>query len=187
MNIFPEKLSERNRKIKQVYELYKEPFTLFALKNYQLDRDTIDDIYQESFWDMFQNIKSEKYKSGEASLRTYLFAIGKNKICNYLRDKNSEEEHMKNFLFSEWLEGQYNQNEWNQIQDIAYNLVHEAKNDCTKMLSLFYWRKKKLKEIAKEMNYKSEQVAKNKRISCIRKLTHVLKQRLYKAGIEWKF
>lgn len=187
MSIFSGKQSERDEKIKQFYELYKDAFTFFAYRNFRIDEETIHDIYQESFWEMCQNIQSQKYKDSKASLKTYLFAIGKNKIYKYLREKNKHEERADSILFSEWMEKEYEQNEWNQIQDIAYQLVHEAKDDCTKVLSLFYWKKKKLKEIAKEMNYKSEQVAKNKRFSCIRRLTHELKQRLHEANIEWRF
>lgn len=187
MSLFSGKQSEQDKKIKQFYELYKESFLLFATKNYGIDEETIHDIYQESFWEMCQNIQNGKYKESKASLKTYLFAIGKNKTCKYLREKNRQEESTDNRLFFEWMEEQYEQTEWNRIQDIAYQLVHEAKDDCTKVLSLFYWKKKKLKEIARDMNYKSEQVAKNKRLSCIRRLTHELKLRLREADIEWRF
>lgn len=174
------------KEIARLYELYKTPFIRFLLKNYTLDELTAEDIYQESFNALCQNIREGSYQEENASLRTYLFKIGKNKACDRLRKNRLQEpEDMQNLL-SEWIEENDDEKEWHQAQDIARLLVQEADDGCREVLTLYYWDRLRMSEIALRMNYQSEQVAKNKKSSCLRRLTYELLRRLEATDIFWK-
>lgn len=174
------------KEIARLYELYKTPFIRFLLKNYTLDELTAEDIYQESFNALCQNIREGRYQEKNASLRTYLFKIGKNKACDRLRKNRLQEpEDMQNLL-SEWIEENDDEKEWHQAQDIARLLVQEADDGCREVLTLYYWDRLRMSEIALRMNYQSEQVAKNKKSSCLRRLTYELIRRLEATDIFWK-
>ena len=155
---------EMGKEIENLYELYKPPFILFAISNYPISKDTAIDIYQESFTAMYQNIRSGKYTERNVSLKTYLFEI-------------------LQMLASEWNVRQFPPEEWNEAQKIVSELLEEADTDCNKVLILYYWERRKMEEIARYMNYKTEQVAKNKKSSCLRRLSFELKRRLESVGI----
>lgn len=86
-------------------------------------------------------------------------------------------------LASEWNAQQYPVEEWNEAQNIVSKLLEEADTDCNKVLTLYYREHRKMEDIAQYMNYKTEQVAKNKKSSCLRRLSFELKKRLESAGI----
>ena len=165
-----------------LYELYKQPFILFAISNYPISKDTAIDIYQESFTAMYQNIRNGKYTERNVSLKTYLFEIGKHHIFKYI-NKEQKENDILQMLASEWNVRQFPPEEWNEAQKIVSELLEEADTDCNKVLILYYWERWKMEEIARYMNYKTEQVAKNKKSSCLRRLSFELKRRLESVGI----
>lgn len=168
-----------------MYGLYKETFITFAVKHYAIDKSTATDIYQESFLVLYQNLKNGKYVEQGNSLKTYLFQIGKYKICHYLRFKFKEAE-LLDYIITDREEPAYEKDEWLQIQELACQLVLEADTKCSRILTLYYWEKKKMTEIAQAMNYKTSQTAKNKKSSCMRRFIHELKKRLNQSGIDWK-
>lgn len=170
------------KEIENLYELYKPPFILFAISNYPISKDTAIDIYQESFTAMYQNIRSGKYTERNVSLKTYLFEIGKHHIFKYI-SKEQKENDILQMLASEWNVRQFPPEEWNEAQKIVSELLEEADTDCNKVLILYYWERRKMEEIARYMNYKTEQVAKNKKSSCLRRLSFELKRRLESVGI----
>ena len=173
---------EMGKEIENLYELYKQPFILFAISNYPISKDTAIDIYQESFTAMYQNIRSGKYTERNVSLKTYLFEIGKHHIFKYI-NKEQKENDILQMLASEWNVRQFPPEEWNEAQKIVSELLEEADTDCNKVLILYYRERRKMEEIARYMNYKTEQVAKNKKSSCLRRLSFELKRRLESVGI----
>lgn len=177
--------SERDKEIDCLYNLYREPFVQFALKYYPVNETTAQDVYQESFMALYQNVRDGKYKETQVSLKTYLFEIGKRQICKSL-SKNRIEISDNQVLSSEWIEQHTDSEEWAEAQEIVGHLIREADEACNKVLTLFYWEKQSMENIARCMNYKTEQVAKNKKSSCLRRLEFELKKRLMAAGIHWK-
>lgn len=169
-----------------MYELYRQPFVSFLRKNYPIDEETAYDLYQDSFADLCQNVQTGKYTEGEASLKTYLFGIGKRKTCNWLRSNHRMEPEEEQNLFAEWLEAQEISPEWTKAQEIATQLVKETEDICRRVLTSFYWERLSMAEIALQMGYKDADVAKNKKNSCLRRLTFELQRRLEAVDIHWK-
>lgn len=176
---------KHNKEIDYLYNLYKSPFISFALKNYPIEEETAADIYQESFTSMCQNIKNGKYEDKGSSLKTYLFEIGKHQICKYLHQHRIEYVSIDN-LASEWFEQNDYMEEWTEAQEVVNQLIEKAEDDCRQVLQLYYWKHLKMADIAKQMNYKTEQVAKNKKSSCLRRFAFELKRKLAERGINWK-
>ena len=167
----------RQQEVTRLYELYKPPFVSFLRKYYGIDNETAYDLYQESFTDMCQNVRNGKYTEGQSSLKTYLFEIGKRKACNWMRGNRMEPEEKQN-LFSEWIAANETSREWTEAQEVAAQLVQETEETCRRVLALFYWERLPMAEIALRMNYKDADVAKNKKSSCLRRLTFELQKRL---------
>lgn len=176
----------REKEIDRLYEAYKKPFIAFILSNFGLDAEEARDLYQESFADMCRNVRSGQYVEGSATLKTYLFEIGRRKACNRLRAANRMPED-EQVLISEWLAAQESPPpDWVQAQEIAARLVQEMDDLCRRVLTYFYWERLPMTEIAARMNYKDADVAKNKKSSCLRRFSYELQRRLEAADIHWK-
>lgn len=173
------------QEVDRLYELYKQPFIAYLGKYYHTDPETARDLYQESFADLCQNVREGRYAEREASLKSYLFEIGKRKACNRLRSDKRRTDEAPN-LFSEWIAANETSHEWMQAQEVTARLVQEAEESCRRVLTLFYWERLPMAEIARRMNYKDADVAKNKKSSCLRRLSFELQKRLETIDIHWK-
>ena len=175
--------------ITEVYKRYKKPFFGFAKKNYGLSEDIMEDIYQETMLAFHQNVMNGNVNNLSVSLQTYLFAIGKNKIGDYLRQSNKGI-HIENFsdIFSsedERFDYFYKKEESvvNRRNMIVYNAVSQMANPCKTLLFLFYWDKKSMKEIAEQMNYNSPDVVKQQNQRCKKKIETYLSLKLKEAEL----
>lgn len=171
--------------VSKMYNEYKGEFISFARKHFDVPPEEAEEIYDESFAKLCQNLQENKYKESGCSLRTYLFGIGKNYIKKYW---NKEEKYnkIKRIPPEEWLHKYSKDSEWEEAQVVARKLVYESAADCNKVIQWYYLERKKMREIAQLMDYATEQVAKNKKRSCLQKMTIELKSRLKKIGINWR-
>ena len=170
-----------NKYLTLLYDQYKQKFIAFALKYFSIDKNTLEDIYQESFIVLYQQIQNGTFPEHSVSIQTYLFGIGKNKILNYLRDNRYETiEISENILFAnDW----YDSDDWIRKQEITYQLVDNMEEPCNRILQLFYYDRKTMSEITQVFNYKNEQVAKNRKYLCVNKLKDNLKHKLKEEGL----
>jgi len=170
--------------IAETYHKYKKSFLGFVRKNYGLSEDTTNDIYQDTMLAFHQNVLNGNANNLNVPLQTYLFAIGKNKVVDYFRRSNNEIKIERTLdIFSS--EGErfnyfYEKEDAtvNRRNMIVYNAVSQMENPCKKLLFLFYWDKKSMKEIAEQMNYKSPDVAKQQSQRCKQKIKAYLTQKL---------
>jgi len=169
-------IAKNERAIKQLYGMYRDMFVRYFIKTYSIQENDAAELYQESFLAMYQNVTNGKLTAITSSLKTYLFRIGKHKIYNRFRDAKPTIE-----LDSSLSDADSEDEE--QIQEVVYEVVFAMENPCGRLLSLFYWERKSMKEIAGMMNYKNEQVAKNRKSNCMKKLKERLIARLKEEGL----
>lgn len=154
--------------ISKLYDTYCREFVSFACGSFNIDRDTATDIYQDSFIALYHNIQNGKLTNFSVSLKSYLFHIGKHKLMNHCRNRSArhEEEMDDSLLDIPYFESQ----DWQRKQEITYEAVLQMTEPCSTVLTLYYWEKQSMAEIARRMEYKSEQVAVNRKSLCMKKL-----------------
>ena len=175
--------------IAETYHKYKKLFLGFVMKKYGLSEDITNNIYQDTILAFHQNVLNGNMNNLNVPLQVYLFAIGKNKVVDYFRRSNkeikiertpdifsSEDERFNCFYEKE-------DAAVNRRNMIVYNAVSQMENPCKKLLFLFYWDKKSMKEIAKEMNYKTPDVVETTKSRCMRKIKIYLTQKLKEAEL----
>lgn len=168
--------------IAYIYKLYREDFIKYAIKNFNLSYSDATEMYQESFVALYQNIKNGKLSSLTSSLRTYLFQIGKYKMLNQNRDNKTD-----NIAISEIKDLDDTEElteDWKCKQEITYQVVADMGEPCFTVLSLYYWERKSMAEIASIFNYKSEQIAKNRKSLCLKKLKALLLDKFKSEGLD---
>lgn len=166
------------RAVSQLYDRYRGEFITFVGKNFSLGKNEAIELYQECFIALYENVRNGNLTTLTCSLKTYLFRIAKNKMFNRWRDSKLQPESYDRATACH-TEGD---EEWNVRQQIAYEVVHEMKEPCNTVLRLYYWEKLSMSQIARKMNYAGVQVAKNRKLSCMRKLKSILTARFSAEG-----
>lgn len=147
--------------------MYRDQFSNYFKKEFRMEEDIIFDIYQESFIALYDNIKDGRLNTLTSSLKTYLFRIGINKTLRYLEKEKSISrlEDLNTYSFED-IEPNDSEEAYSKLDKI----LDELQEPCNTVLKLFYWKKKSMKEIAAKMNYRNEQVAKNRKSLCLKQL-----------------
>ena len=160
----------------KIYELYKDEFVGLMRNKYRIATDVIYDVYQDACAALYDNIVSHRYnQNNNASLKTYLFRIGHNKLVDYIR-RNKE-----NFQFIDQLNYDdsdastfaYEQSERFAIVNKA---VEELIEPCKSILTLYYWERKSMKEIAEMKGFSGPDSAKTQKSKCMSKLSIYIKK-----------
>ena len=170
--------------LKEVYHHYRQPFIMWSSARFsQVDKTVIEDVYSDLVLDFYENIRKGKYKK-QASIKTYLFTLGRNKLINIT--KKSAMHYKKEIDIISELEERTTINPIRQQQlgennEIIGGKMKELCSDCQNVLTLFYYHNLSMNEIAQKMGYKNANVAKSKKNVCYNKLKKLIQAAYSKA------
>ncbi|MDX2304647.1 MAG: hypothetical protein NW226_17695 [Microscillaceae bacterium] len=139
-----------------VYEACKVYFMKYVTSRYPLlkEREMLEDIYHEVILIFYQNVVSEKLVRLESRLSTYIVSVGVFYLINIIKVLNKESKFLEEFEIKE-LEFDESFLDPEIIEPLVKELeVHIKKLDegCEALIRNFFYEKKKIQEIAKEMN-----------------------------------
>ena len=163
--------------LKRIYTVNYPKIEVLILKN----NGTIEhakDIYQEAFLAVWQNVKQDKFiPKSESSINGYLYSIAKNKWMDVLRSQG----YKKTVIASQMSHFEIKEEENNGIDDdilknkrledvmLAFKNLGEP---CKNLLSKFYFEKKSMNLIAKELKLDAAST-RNKKYRCMQKLRQI--------------
>lgn len=168
--------STENKVIKEaLLTLHQQVFHTvrnFVLKANGTTEDA-EDIFQDGLFIILKLTKQDKLPI-DLNIEAYLFTICKNKWL-----KTMAKEQQKVPLFENNIKQTNDKNQIEQMIDkeqeqILNDILHQLGTECRKVLLYYYYEKKKMRSIAELMNYASEQVAKNKKSKCMKKLRAIV-------------
>ena len=155
------------------YVSYRDEFIMWANKNYYCDFDEARDIYQATVIQFYENVRSGKLTTLTSDLKTYLFAIGKNKI----REQRQAGQRFRD------MQSRYeapDETDDKAEREALYLKVEgsltELGDPCKRLLELYYYYKKSLAEIAETLSYKNTDTVKNLKYKCLGRLRKVYRQ-----------
>lgn len=159
-----------------LYRAYRTEFFRFAAR-YRLSDSDIADIYQDSMIALYENALKGKIKDLKSSLKTYLFAIGKNLIFN--RFKSAKRVDLKdNLLAEESADADFiSEIDLNYQQQQLHDALNELGGACKELLVFFYYRRFTIESIMNRMNYGSENSVKANKSRCMKKLRALVKEK----------
>lgn len=170
--------------LKQVYQKHREPFIAWASGKFPtVETVIIEDVYSEAVVDFYENILKKKYKHS-ASIKTYLFTLGRNKIVNIIQKKITHQRKTSDIIIQEenrtTVSPEAEQRK-NEQAAVIKALMSQLCEDCRQVLTLFYFHEHSMKEIAKKMNYKNANVSKTKKRGCFKQLMELAKDKYHKS------
>lgn len=157
-----------------VYQAHRSGFIHWAQATYHTDEPTAADAFQDAVICLHHNIIRGKLETLTSSLKTYLYAIGKNILRKKLKKEaviDNDEGWMIENLYAEPLDNFASSDR----QRFVANLMEKIGEPCKTILRLFYFKGFSMHSIAERMNYKNENVAKTQKLRCLTTLKHMLR------------
>ena len=157
--------------LKHFYTTNYKKVELLILKN-SGSIEHAKDIYQEAFISVWTQIKNDKFiPRNDTALQGYLYKIAKNKWMDVLRSKSFKNSKSINFETLTYINDDNDEDidlKSNKLK-LAMAAFKNLGKPCKQLLSVFYFEKKSIKEIASELKIE-ENTARNKKYRCMEKL-----------------
>lgn len=172
-----------SKALDRFYLAHRTEFFKWAGKNFGLDQEHTVDLYQDAIIILYENVRSGKFSYQHASLKTYLFAIGKNLIHSYLRRQQRELAN-RSVLHREWLETgatgslPEDPSPYPHALDELASAIGQIPERGQRLIHLFYFDKQSLKQITGVLGYRNEDVVKSTKLRYLRNLRGILQERM---------
>lgn len=156
--------------IKSIYDEYKKSFIHFALSKTK-DEHLIIDIYQEAIIGLYQNLINDKITTNYATVKTYLFEIGKRQLYTELQKRSKEiyhEEPRSLLIIS-------HDSELSSENELLKKSIRMLGETCQKLLTLFYYHNYSIDAIVHELDLKNENSVKANKSRCLKNLQKIIK------------
>ena len=161
--------------LRKVYNQYRPAFGTWVSKYYGCDQDMAAEIYQRAFITLYYNVKDGKLTDLTSSIKTYLFAIGRNLMRDHYKLTTRRKEIMEVVVDKGAIDNQVLERyEQSDMKETVKDLLQQIGEPCKTVLDLFYLRGYALEAIASEMNYKSEQIAAKRKFICLKQMRQML-------------
>ena len=161
--------------IKQLYRDHYSLLEQYVLQN-QGSRSDAEDIFQETMVAFIRQVEEGKFR-GESSIKTFLYALNRNIWLNELKKRGRSQSREERFAAGEEkmqlaIDGILEQQEHNME---LMRSIQNLGDSCKKILLLFYYEQRPIREILSVVSYQNEQVVRNKKMKCLKKLEEMVK------------
>lgn len=159
---------KRDLALKQMYTRLFPIIKSYIQKNNGSEEDAAD-IFQDAMIVFYEKVRLDQFQLN-SSIRTYLYSVCKHLWLNKLRAQkkvislSNEGESLTIDPIETAIFGSDERNNY------LMSLMESIGKNCKRILVLYYYDRLKMKEIAEVMNFANDQVAKNKKSSCLKKL-----------------
>jgi RNA polymerase sigma factor (sigma-70 family) len=137
--------------------------------------DDAQDIFQEVMVAFINLVQAGKFR-GESSIKTFLYSLNRNIWLNELKKRGrAQVREMKYEKASGKMdEGTNTALEAREANAALMKLMDELGETCKKILLLYYYESQSMKEILASLNYENEQVVRNKKYKCLKRLEEMV-------------
>lgn len=162
--------------ISSFYKEQREVFLKWAKSRYDLNEATILDVYQDSIIVFYQNAIHNKLDHVQGPPEGYLFGIARNLLLKrnkkekrtmYVDDMNDTVE--KNIDFK------LDFNLAIDNSDVLEKAMGQLKENCRKVIKLYYYNNYSMDAIREEMGYENKDVAKSRKYQCLKSLRKLIR------------
>jgi len=159
-----------------IYDNYRREFIQWCSNNYSTDDDVAADLFQDSVVALYYNIRNQRLNELSSSLKTYLFAIGKNLALKKLKREARMivDDDVLEFNSSVFTEDILENSEKKKV---VSELLNELGEPCRSILKLFYFDRFAMDAIATRLGYKNEHVVKSQKLRCFNHLKKMVLER----------
>ncbi|MFK8009417.1 MAG: RNA polymerase sigma factor [Saprospiraceae bacterium] len=170
-----ENVTENDQGLKILYQQFF-PMISHLIQRNSGGLEDVEDLFQDGILVLFNQVKKNDFVL-TCKLRTYFYSICRNLWLNKLNQRKTDivdiQDHESFIVIEPTI---FKSIEVNEEKEAMLKLIGHLGEDCQKMLTYFYYERIKMKEIAIRMNFANDQVARNKKVKCLKKLTSIIDQ-----------
>ncbi|MEO1260469.1 MAG: sigma-70 family RNA polymerase sigma factor [Bacteroidota bacterium] len=160
--------------LRQVYVQHRMLILDFVKKN-NGSAEEAKDVFQESVTAFYENVKQGRFK-GDSAVSSYLYSIARFNWLNRLKRKGVGKKILETHKAAEVTESFLPRFLEKEKERQVLGVFEKLGGDCKKVLVLHIYQFLSMQEIAATMNYDSDQVARNKKYKCLKKLKELIAQ-----------
>lgn len=155
----------------KLYKQYRVDFIKWALKNFHCNQQEAEDAYQDTTIAFYENVMKDRLNQLNCSVKTYLFAIGKNILLSSAKKKSNKTADLDNVkeVIDEALLV-HEKIALNEQQANILSAIESLGEPCQTILKLYYYDRLSIKKIVEQLDYKSENVVKVQKNRCMKRL-----------------
>ena len=171
---------EMDAAIKFLYNEYYELLERYIINNKGTKEDAAD-IIQETVIAFIEITEQNKFR-GDASVKSFLYAITRNLWLAELRKRTSSEN--RNRIFEKAKDTTEHAVVEQLVQREHFGLIQQLFNKlgdkCKQLLMLVYYEDLSMSDVVKQMpDYQNEQVVRNKKYKCMKQLEQMIQDDNY--------
>ena len=167
--------------VDQLYLDHKRYFIHYLEQYYPIYSD-LDIIYSDAVLVLIEKLRNPDFQL-TCTIQTYLNAIGKNQLFKQINREPELSNLPENFDCVDWLD----ELELDGITTEEYTIFKKvfdqmatARSTCYELFQLFYYQSLSMREIAFELGYGSEAVARQQKYKCLLSLKKIIAKHLRK-------
>lgn len=168
-----------HQQLTEIYKACRNEFIGWATSHYQCNKEEARDVYQASIITLYDNIVQEKLVHLNGSAKTYLFAIGKNKIMELRRADKKFGSHV-DVDDIDIADSDSSESEKEKYLKAARQCLLRLGEPCRTMLELYYFHNTDLNKLAETLHYKNSDTVKNLKSRCLLRLREMVTEELKK-------
>ena len=173
------------KEIATFYDRYKKDFVRWAIRKFPVTKDDALDIFQDTMIALLKNIKQGKIEKFDYSVKSYLYAIGRNLLLNKVkfekRFDNEIDESTAGKIAQQVVMFSDNADHNTRVVD---QLLHQLGEPCYTILKLFYYHNYSLESVAREIGSKTANVARAQKARCIKSLKEMFLEKIQGRAID---
>lgn len=168
--------------LKPLYRHYSEPFRNWITRSFpDCKKEDVIDAFQEAVTALYFNIMEGIVRDMTSSIKTYLFAIGKNKMLDKMKKKDYQHLRLTHISNDESLqipkleldiEKRYRKE---HQKEVVQKLLDRIGEPCKKVLEFAFFKNYDPESIARTMGYKNESIARVRKSRCLKQLGELFK------------
>ena len=163
-----------DKAIRLLYQEYYDVLSIYIKQNSGNDQDA-EDVFQEVVVTFIELVNQNKFR-GESSIKTFLYSLNRHIWLNELKKRNRMQ--ARNVKFesarqqvepdvSGYIAGR-------EARQQVMQVIDQLGESCKQVLLAFYYQDLSVKEMLSFLPYENEQVVRNKKYKCLKKLEELL-------------
>jgi len=163
---------DNDEALKDLYECLQQPVARFILRNKGNLQD-VDDIFHDGLIAFYKLARQDKLND-QMNIEAYVFTICRNMWAKKLMKAPADLELDDRFHSIPVHEVSVQTIFSKERSELLDQIVSQLGEECNKIIRMYYYQRIRMKEIANLLNFSSEQMAKNKKSGCMKKLRAVV-------------
>lgn len=156
-----------------VYMKYRNDFFSFIRKSNNFTKEQVEDAFIDAILILRLNILSDRIQIQNSSVKTYLFAVGRNLLMEEFRRETKLIELQSDGAYGNLLhETESTDGELTNIKRIQ-EVFDQLSPGCRRMLTHIYFHGWSYQDIQEEYQYQSIEALRVQRVRCIKQLKRI--------------